>query len=125
MSAAFSIIVTNCQIGSLWVHRPWNHTQDIAKMFVNGRVTDMSVRETLRKSLDEARSLENVAVAKAIRIAEPFTGLTDVTNHVLVLGPTKQYHESLLPEFRCTPEAKRQPGLLQKVVAGAGEVIKS
>lgn len=117
-------VLSECQVGHLWMHRPWNHTDDIAKMFVNGRVTDKSVSEALRKSLDQARSLERAVLAKKIPITEPFAGVTDATGQVVVLGPTQPYYESLLPEFRCTPEAKTQPGIVEKALSGAREFIQ-
>src|SRR5579872_7372849 len=107
-------VLLECEVGELWMHQPWNHTNDIAKMFTDGRVTDQGITEALRKSLDEARVLERLATKKKIPLKEPFTGLTDASCGVIVLGPTKQYYESLLPDFRCTPEAKLQASLLEK-----------
>lgn len=78
-AAGLETVLTKCEVGSLWMHRPWNHTEDIAKMFKDGRVTDYSVREALRKSLEEARTLERLAQSKGIPIVEPFTGVRDRT----------------------------------------------
>ena len=116
-------VLNDCEVGRLWMHRPWNHTQDIAKMFVDGRVTDQGVREALRKSLDEARTLERIALSKGIPIEEPFVGLSDPTKAILVLGPSTPFYENLLPGFRGTPEPK--PGLLKALVIGAEEAIKT
>jgi len=115
-------VLTECTVGKLWMHQPWKHTQDIAKMFVNGRVTDQSVREALRKSLDGARSLERVATEKKIPIEEPFAGLKDDTETLVVLGPSQPFYESLLPDFRGTPEPKQS--VLKSLVVAVEEAIK-
>lgn len=99
-------ILDRCYVGQLWMHRPWNHATDIARMFQNGRVTDTSVRETMRRSLEAARSLESVAIARRVPIVEPFTGVSDATGSLVVVGPTQEYYRSLLPDFRCTPTPK-------------------
>lgn len=122
-AAGLKTVLEQCEVGALWMHRPWNHTEDIAKMFVDGRVTDASVTESLRKSLEDARSLERLATSKRIPIIEPFVGLKHSSGQVLVLGPTLTYYESLLPGFRATPEPKQQVGLFAAAVQGVGNVI--
>ena len=118
-------VVENLKVKALWMHQPWNHTQDIAKLFKDGRVTDTSIREKMVKSLDAAMALENAAKKHNIPITEPFTGLN--LGPVYVLGPTQAYYESLLPDFRCVPEAKAAPGggLIQKMMEAAKSVAEN
>ena len=120
----FEIVLNECTVRQLWMHQPWNHTKDIAEMFVHGHVTDQSVKNSLRKSLDEAHDLEAIAKKRGIPISEPFAGTHFDNKSVYVLGPTKEFYEGLLPLFRCTPEAK-QGGLLKGLIAGATEFIKT
>lgn len=101
-----SVLLENMKVGTLWMHQPWKHTRDIAEMFKDGRVTDNSVKEDLRESLNAACDLETLARRKKVPIVEPFTGTVDASNSLYVLGPTQDYYESLLPEFRGTPESK-------------------
>src|SRR5579863_1864332 len=61
-------VLNECTVGQLWMHQPWNHTKDIADMFVHGHVTDLSVKTALRKSLDEAHDLEAIARNRRIPI---------------------------------------------------------
>jgi glyoxylase-like metal-dependent hydrolase (beta-lactamase superfamily II) len=102
-SSGLAPVLEQLQVAKLWMHKPWEHTYDIARMFQDGRVTDMSVAEGIRRSLEDVRWLATLAKRKNISIEEPFTGLQDSTGWLRVLGPTKQYYESLLPDFRCTP----------------------
>ena len=115
-------VIKECEVGRLWMHQPWKHTEDIAKMFVHGRVTDQSVRETLRKSLDEACALDRLAQSKGIPVEEPFVGLQDASKGILVVGPSQPFYESLLPGFRCTPEPKA--GVLKGLIAAFEETVK-
>jgi len=124
-AAGLETVLNECEVGRLWMHQPWNHTDDIARMFKDGRVTDNSVREALRKSLDEARALEKIAIACKIPIIEPFAGVYDASRSVVVLGPSQPYYESLLPCFRAAPEPITPAvGFFTKAMLGAEEVIK-
>ena len=114
-------VLDDLTVGELWIHRPWEHTDDIARMFRDGRVTDNSVREHLRKSLDSARSLESLALSKGITMVEPFEGLS-LDGVFTVLGPSETYYESLLPDFRGTPESAR--GVLHEALHRAAEYVR-
>jgi beta-lactamase superfamily II metal-dependent hydrolase len=123
-SAGLAPVIEELKVGQLWMHKPWEHTYDIAKMFQDGRVTDMSVAEGIRKSLEDVRYLEKLAKQKNITIIEPFTGLQDVTQSLTVLGPTKAFYESLLPDFRCTPAPKFESNFTKLASAGVGLAVK-
>src|SRR5690554_6609825 len=32
------VLLEQMKVGALWMHQPWNHTDDIARMFRDGRV---------------------------------------------------------------------------------------
>jgi beta-lactamase superfamily II metal-dependent hydrolase len=123
-AAGLETVLATCDVGQLWMHQPWNHTDDIAKMFTDGRVTDNGVREALRKSLDNARAVERIATSRKIEIVEPFVGVSDASKHAWVIGPSKEYYESLLPNFRGAPGPIEGAGLLAKAFRGVEEVIK-
>ena len=102
------VVLEELQVGTLLMHQPWKHehTNNIADMFKSGRVTDQSVRAHLRKSLDAAADLEALAKKKGIKIVEPFSGVHTPDGTFKILGPTKDFYQSLLPNFRGTPEPK-------------------
>jgi beta-lactamase superfamily II metal-dependent hydrolase len=125
-SSGLSVVLTDLKVGELMMHQPWNHTYNIANMFKDGRVTDMSIAEGIRKSLENVRDLETLAAKKKIAITQPFTGLsrTDGTSTFTVLSPTLEFYRSLLPQFRCTPAPKEQaPGLLAQIAKAAKEAV--
>lgn len=126
-AAGLEVLVERMDVGALWMHRPWNHTDGIARMFQDGRVTDAGVEARIREALQDAKDLETIANRRRIPIVEPFTGLRDNTGALLVVGPTQRYYESLLPDFRCTPEARariQQYGALRRLLEGARAVAE-
>ena len=123
-SSGLAPVIEELKVGQLWMHKPWEHTYDISKMFQDGRVTDMSVAEGIRKSLEDVRYLEKLAIKKGIAIVEPFTGMQDVTQSLTVLGPTKAFYESLLPDFGCPPTPKYESFLTKLANAGVGLAVK-
>ena len=44
-TSGLKLILEELEVTSLWMHRPWNHTKDIADLFHDGRVTDNSISE--------------------------------------------------------------------------------
>ncbi len=90
------------------MHKPWEHSERIYRMFNDGRITSNGLSARLRAALDDARELEKLANRKGIPITEPFAGseLRTCGGILTVLGPTQQYYEVLLTDFRSTPEKK-------------------
>lgn len=98
-SSGLSVVIDKLKVNELWMHCPWNHSTEILDSISDSRVTENSIQERFIKSLDDAKNLYDIATQKKIKIREPFAGLTN-NNRVFVLGPTKEYYESLLPSFR-------------------------
>ncbi len=105
------------------MHKPWDHAQDIKNMFRDGRVTASGLSEKLEKSLQHASDLEALAIKKGVTIMEPFEGMTGFDGAMMVLGPSREYYESLLPHFRDTPVPKINLGILEPIRKAAEEVI--
>lgn len=107
-ASGLSVVLEELEVGKLWMHRPWNHCRQIRDMFHDGRITDNSLDQGLRAALEDAHELEKIALRKGVPIEEPFAGLTWTTSRgtIQVLGPTQQYYEALLTDFRSTPEKK-------------------
>jgi beta-lactamase superfamily II metal-dependent hydrolase len=127
-SAGLYVVLEKMKVGMLWMHLPWNHTDGISGMFRDGRVTDDGVEAKLREALDNALDLEHLAKRRGVRIYEPFTGLNAFDGRVMIAGPTQKFYENLLPDFRCTPEAKRRSqlqSLLKALMEKAGTVAET
>jgi len=114
-ASGLSVVLEKLDVETLWMHQPWKHTNDIAKLFIDGRVTDNSVRKSLRESLEAIGKLEKIAKSKRIPIIEPFVGLKDKSGCFSVLGPTINFYESQLPHFRSTPDPREHPLLADRL----------
>ena len=75
----------------------------------------------MERNLFAAHNLEKLAHEKKIPIVEPFAGTATNDKSIVVLGPDKDYYQSLLPTFRDMPELAEQPSLVQKV----GQFVES
>jgi hypothetical protein len=82
-------VLEELDVRELFLHRPWLH------------VPQPSRRATLRRSLDGAHQLEELAIARGIPVTEPFEGETRFNGALTVVGPSRPYYESLIPGFRC------------------------
>ncbi|MDR2463500.1 MAG: hypothetical protein LBD30_06945 [Verrucomicrobiales bacterium] len=111
--SGLSVVLEKMTVNCLVMHRPWlkEHTNGISDLFVHGRVTDKSVRNRLKEGLDAAYQLEQLALNKRIQITEPFTDVGGYSGALRILGPTQDYYESLLPDFRSTPQAKQESSI--------------
>jgi beta-lactamase superfamily II metal-dependent hydrolase len=108
--------------GGLFLHRPWEHSEDICHLFLDGRLTATGLEEKLCRALDEAaRELETIALRRRIPIYEPFMGMTVENGTLRVLGPHRDYYRSLIPHFRGTP-APRNP--LAQFAVRAGSAVR-
>lgn len=117
-------VLSELNVKKLWIHKPWEHTKNISKLFEHHAVTDSSVENRIEKGLKTAKTIFDVAEEKGITIEEPFTGLQDDGKCVVVLGPDKNYYiTELIPNFRCTPEAKES--LFAKIISKTENVIES
>jgi beta-lactamase superfamily II metal-dependent hydrolase len=105
-ASGLSVVLEEMTVGKLWMHQPWNHAD--ARLFKDGRITDDSLEGRLREELVAAHALEQLAISKGITVDEPFTGRSFQvgSSWLHVLGPTSQYYNKLLLDFRCTPEPK-------------------
>jgi beta-lactamase superfamily II metal-dependent hydrolase len=128
-ACGLQVVLESLKVDYLWMHQPWNHTRDIARLFKDGRVTDNSVCKSLRESLEAAYRLEKLAKSKRIPIIEPFYGLSygfkDASSFLRVLGPTEEFYENQLPYFRGTPEPREDTSLFTKLFAEAGELVRT
>ena len=120
------VVLDELTVKELWIHKPWEHNQGLAEKFLDGRVTDESIGRRLKESLDSASDLVAKAENQDIHIVEPFSGVSLYNKgEFRVLGPTRQYYESLIPEFDGMPQAKATIATMLAEIAGtAARAVK-
>lgn len=123
-SSGLTVVLENLKVDNLWMHRPWEHAQDIKDAFKNGRITGKGLKESIKKSLENAYELEAIAKRKEIPIFEPFSDLSKKDDKLIILGPSEEFYEDLLPNFRETLEPKEAIAWPEKLVIIAKEVIR-
>jgi hypothetical protein len=112
-------VLEKLKVGKIWMHKPWEHTDNIAKLFKKSSITDEQVEKQIIKSLTTVKSIEDIAEKMGIEIEEPFTGKVDQTGKIIVLGPDEDFYKNeLIPNFRCTPEPEEP--LMEKLIKGIG-----
>ncbi|WP_116348991.1 ComEC/Rec2 family competence protein [Klebsiella aerogenes] len=110
-------VIENAEVKEFWIHKPWEHNENLAQEFADGRITDESIARRMQENLQKAYDAVKLAEKKKIEIEEPFQGKTWDNATLVVVGPTQAYYETLIPDFARMPE---------KAVATSGtESIKS
>lgn len=99
-------IMNQCTVNELWIHKPWDHSQHICDLFLDGRITDNSLSERLKHAYTYAYELVQLAEDKGIDIREPFAGRQSEDLVLTVLGPSIDYYRDLIPDFARSPDAK-------------------
>lgn len=95
-------VLEEMNVGVVAMHLPWNHSADVKALLDDSRVTTNSLRERAKKNLSAAKEIHDLAQQKKIRVVEPFAGVGDGKG-VTVLGPTKDYYQQLLANFKFMP----------------------
>jgi beta-lactamase superfamily II metal-dependent hydrolase len=106
-ASGLSVVLNELHVGTLWMHQPWKHSYAMSHLFRDGRVTDNSIRSSIKDALNAVYELEQIAERKRIKVVEPFCGLRDDSKCLSVLSPTRNFYKNLLPYFRSTPEPRK------------------
>jgi len=123
-ASGLSVVLENMSVGQLAMHRPWEHAVEIKDFFKSGRITASGLEDKLEKSLQNASDLEALTIKKGIQIVEPFQGIIGFNGAVRILGPSQEYYEALLANFRSTPEPIKSLGIFAPIQKAAEEVAK-
>ena len=83
-------LLRKAKVSRLWMHLPWRHT------------SSTSIKVQMKRSLDAAYDLEQIATSKGIPIQEPFSGMAfnECSGVLRVAGPSQRYYEELLSDFK-------------------------
>jgi beta-lactamase superfamily II metal-dependent hydrolase len=107
------VVVEEMDVGELMMHRPWRHGLTMGDLLAARRVS-ASMRARVQASMTAACDLEALARRRGIPITEPFTGLDRFNGRLHIAGPSPEYYESLLADFRCQLTASLPYGLATK-----------
>jgi beta-lactamase superfamily II metal-dependent hydrolase len=120
-AGGLSVVLEQLSVGQLWMHQPWNYSDDIRHYFHDGRITSDSLAKRLQDKMSAAYALEKLAEKKEIPVYEPFAG--SVIGIFTVLSPEKdRYVHDLIPEFEKSPELR---AVKQMVKSAASFVMEA
>lgn len=123
-ASGLSVVVENLDIGEIWLHQPWDITDEVIDFIKDGRITENSLSERLEEGLKQASILKDLANDKGIPLFEPYQGknIGDFT----VLSPSKSWYRKLLKTFRPMPETilKKSSKLKEFAQKGIDSIYK-
>ena len=109
--SGLKVILEELEVGELWMHKPWDHAPKIINDILDGRITQHSLSERIKKSVRLAKEVEEIAKKKQkkkkIKIREPFQG--EQIGCFRVLSPSKEWYIELLKNFDKMPPTKSSP----------------
>lgn len=121
-------VLESCQVGALWMHRPWMYAQELLPSFPTYKSVD-ALRSKLRNLYPGPAALEDIAVERKIPIYEPFQG-AQIGNFV-VAAPSRARYLQLVVDSDRTPEKKAEESffeaaahVLDKAFKAASNLIK-
>lgn len=117
-------VLEEFKVGTLLMHRPWEHMSEIKDAFTDGRWTARGLGDKIEASLKHANELEIIANRKGIDIVEPFQGIKTNDGTIHVLGPSRDFYQTMLTAFRCTPESSVRMGLVGGFLQRAQEIVR-
>jgi beta-lactamase superfamily II metal-dependent hydrolase len=129
-ASGLSVVLEQMRVGELWIHQPWNYSQIIRDYFKDGRISDNSLAERLRKNMTAAYALEQLAEKQNIPIYAPFRGAR--IGEFVVLSPEENWYvHDLIAEFNKSPTQKAADergalsytGLLKSVTEAAKQAV--
>lgn len=125
-ASGLSAVLEELEVGELWMHRPWEYSQDILDYFHDGRITSYSLEDRLQEKMAAAHRLEEIALEKDIPIFEPFAGCV-IGGRFHVLSPDKDWYvHTLLPEFEKAPELREEEtGALDTLTGIIGRIMEN
>jgi beta-lactamase superfamily II metal-dependent hydrolase len=115
-------VLSVMKVGTLLMHLPWQHAEDVRHL-VERSYTIEGLRSSLVRALGNVNELHALARKKGIPVHEPFADETQFMDTSLhILGPSKQYYQELLCDFRETPD--RREGAIGTLLTGVRQSVE-
>jgi len=99
-------ILDGLPVRKLWIHMPWAVAKASLPYFKDKRFTEEGLRDKLAAEYDIVAAIVASASDKRIPIAMPYMGAQ--IGPFVVLSPSQQMYEMLVPQFDRTPEPDQE-----------------
>jgi beta-lactamase superfamily II metal-dependent hydrolase len=97
-------VLHDLPVERLWIHGLWHHAEAIVQLFENNW-TAQGLAAAIKREYPVVAELIDLAVQKQIPVFEPFAG--EKIGPFTVLSPNRPTYQHLIPQFRRTPEPKK------------------
>ena len=116
-ASGLRVVLEKLSVSKIWMHQPWNHSDHIRHMFQDGRITANSLSDRLKEAFNFAHEIQEIAEKQDITIEEPFAGkkISGGGAEFTILGPSRDYYRSLIPDFDKSPVTKAATSILGTV----------
>ena len=103
-TSGLKVILENYTVNALYMNRPWIYAQELYdnNRVTDGRITEGSLGDRLKKKYSYIADLEEIADEKGIPIYEAFEG-TVIEDVFTVLSPSRYFYLDLILESDKTP----------------------
>ena len=132
-ASGLSVVLEEMKVGYLLMHQPWNHAEEVRRLFDDDRVTPSGIEARVWRALQDVRELEKIATRKGIEIIEPFSDIIErrelMPNAVVyLLSPSRAFYEQQLVNFRCMPKVAKKEAmsrLSEVILEEAREAVRA
>lgn len=114
-------VLETCQVGALWMHRPWLYAQELLTSFPTYQSVD-ALRSKLRSLYPGPAALEDIALERKIPILEPFQSAR--IGNFIVAAPSKARYLQLIVDSDRTPK-KAEVSLMTSVTEAFETAFKA
>jgi len=121
--SGLTVVLESLAVSQLLMHRPWEHSREVRSLLSSGEISHLKISDKLRRSLESACELEQLAKKLRIPIEEPFAGMGTPDGSVTILGPSREYYEAMVCDFRGAPGTPTSfLEILQRAAQTGGEI---
>jgi beta-lactamase superfamily II metal-dependent hydrolase len=112
-ASGLKTVVEKCNIGTLWMNRPWLYVNDLLPLF-EYKYTRDGLIQRLKQDFPHTAEIEEIATQRGIQILEAFQGAT--IGSFVVLAPSRQRYLNLVVQSEKTPEANGLIALPKQII---------
>jgi len=100
-------VLNGLKVNNIWMHRPWNHSDELKNIVNDKRTTLNSLENKLRDAYSYANAIEQIANAKKMPIFNSHQGSFYSINNeriLTILGPSRSFYLEQIKLSTKTPE---------------------
>jgi beta-lactamase superfamily II metal-dependent hydrolase len=114
-TSGLTVVLEKLEVDQLAMHLPWKYSDNVKKAFDQQKRANSESLQLIEASLRNVNDIESLADRKGITIVEPFQGVTGYEGIIHILGPSQDFYQTLLTDFKTTIPLKETLGIFEPV----------